>query len=169
MAETLPRRWIVLRTRTSREAWAQEHVAACGFQTYLPRILERQRRHEQKLAIAVPLFPSYLFALVDQWRCLLTTFGIVGVVMRGSEPEFMPNREIERMRALHNLDGLVDLPKPPPAIGLNTKVQITKGPFRDHVGIVAGMREHDRVKVLIDFLGRKTDALIASNDLVVAA
>jgi transcription antitermination factor NusG len=163
------RRWIVLRTRASREAWAEENVAALGVQTYLPRILERQRRNDQKLAVAVPLFPSYLFALVDQWRHLLTVFGVVGVVLRGNEPEFMPSREIERLWQSHSADGLVQLPKPPPTIGVGTSVRIIKGPFCDHVGLVAGMPKHDRVKVLLDFLGRKTDVLLASSDLVIAA
>jgi transcriptional antiterminator RfaH len=165
----LHRRWIVLRTRAYREAFAEEKVAELGIETYLPRILERQRRQDQKLAVAAPLFPTYMFALVDQWRCLLSVFGVVGVIMRGSEPEFMPSREIVRLRSLQTADGLVQLPKPPPEIAPGNEVRILKGPFIDHVGLVAGMREHERVRVLLDLLGRKTDVLIASSDLAIVA
>src|SRR5262245_42886179 len=162
------KRWIVLRTRAQREAWALENIILKGFDAYLPRVLERQHQQRQKLAVAVPLFPTYMFCLVDRWRDLLSIFGVVGVVMRGTEPDFVPNRIIADIRA-RETDGLVVLPKPPQTIGANSQVRVTKGAFRDHIGIVAGMREHERCKVLIDFLGRKTDVLISKADLVLAA
>ena len=163
------RRWIVLRTRPSRETYAQENVSALGFECYLPRILERQSRNGQKVSIAAPLFPTYLFVLAERWRVLLTTFGVVSVIMRGSEPDCIPNRIIADLRQRETPDGLIELPKPKQGIALHSKVRILKGPFRDHVGIVAGMRDHQRVRILLDFLGRKTDILIASADLQIEA
>jgi transcription antitermination factor NusG len=81
----------------------------------------------------------------------------------------MPTREIARLRAMQTPDGLVQLPKPKAEIGPGTEVRILKGAFLDHVGIVEGMRSHDRVNVLLELLGRRVETLIASCDLVAAA
>jgi transcriptional antiterminator RfaH len=166
--DELHRRWIVLRTRAGREGYALENVVGHGTEAYLPRILERQNHYGQKLAVAVPLFPTYLFVYVDRWRDLLSVFGIIGVIMRGSDPDFVPNRVITEIRARES-DGLVVLPKAKPQIGLNSTVRVTNGPFRDHTGIVAGMREHQRVRVLLELMGRKTDVLFAERDLALVA
>jgi transcriptional antiterminator RfaH len=162
------RRWIVLRTRAGRETWALENVEGHGFKAYLPRILERQNHYGQKLAIAAPLFPTYLFVFADRWRDLLSVFGIIGVIMRGTEPDFVPNRVIAEIRARES-DGLVVLPKAKPQIGINSTVRVTNGPLCGHVGIVAGMREQQRVRVLLELMGRKTDVLFAERDLALVA
>jgi transcription antitermination factor NusG len=161
-------RWIVVRTRVARENWALENVAAQGFEAYLPRIIEKQNRNGQKVAIAVPLFPTYLFVLAHQWRVLLSTFGVVSVIMRGSEPDALPKRVIEELKSRQNADGFVELPKAQ-TIQTGSKIRIIGGPFRDHVGVIAGMRENHRCRVLVDFLGRKTDVLIGAGELVLAA
>jgi transcription antitermination factor NusG len=163
------KRWIVCRTRGGRENWALENATAQKFECYLPKILERVTFNEQKLAVARPLFPSYMFVLADRWRVLLSTFGIIGIIMRGSEPDSLPNRVINDLRQREGDDGIIVLPKPKAVLGPNSQVQILKGPFAGHVGVIANMRPHERARVLLDFLGRKTDVLIANSDLAIAA
>jgi transcription antitermination factor NusG len=163
------KRWIVVRTRGGRENWALENATAQEFECYLPKILERVTFNNQKLAIARPLFPSYMFVLADRWRVLLSTYGIVGIIMRGSEPDCLPSRVIHDLREREGEDGIIVLPKPKPVLGPKSEVQILKGPFAGHIGVIANMRPHERAKVLIDFLGRKTDVLIANSDLAIAA
>jgi len=164
------RRWIVARTRSGREIWAMENACALGYQVYLPKIIERRSRHGQKVTVPVPLFPTYLFVLAaDRWRILLSAFGVAGIVMRGSEPDTLPKKIIEQIRSRENTDGFIELPKIEEPIRPDVKVQILKGPMAGHVGVVAGMRDHQRCKVLVEFLGRKTDCLIATTDLMAAA
>jgi transcription antitermination factor NusG len=163
------KRWIVVRTRGGRESWALENATRQQFECYLPKILERVTINDQKLCVARPLFPSYMFVFADRWRVLLSTFGVVGIIMRGSEPESLPTRVINILREREGSDGIITLPKPEAVLGPKSKVQILKGPFQGHVGVVASMRPHERARVLLDFLGRKTDVLIASTDLALAA
>jgi transcription antitermination factor NusG len=163
------KRWIVVRTRGGRENWALENATAQKFECYLPKILERVTFNDQKLSVARPLFPSYMFVLADRWRVLLSTFGIVGIVMRGSEPDCLPNRVIHDLREREGDDGIIVLPKPKAVLGPNSQVQILKGPFQGHAGVIANMRPHERARVLLDFLGRKTDVLIANSDLALIA
>jgi transcription antitermination factor NusG len=163
------KRWIVCRTRGGRESWALENATAQHFECYLPKILERVTFNDQKLSVARPLFPSYMFVLADRWRVLLSTFGIVGIIMRGSEPDCLPSRVINELRQREGDDGIIVLPKPKAVLGPNSQVQILKGPFAGHVGVIANMRPHERARVLLDFLGRKTDVLIANADLTAIA
>jgi len=163
-------RWIVLRTRFGREAWAMENASALGFTCYLPRVLEAHRRKGVKTMIAAPLFPSYLFCSIsDQWRILLNTYGVIGVILRGAEPDAVPRTVIENLRSRETSDGFVQLPKKAEILGVNSKIRVNSGPFAGHFGIVAGMPGNQRCRVLLDFLGRKVTTLIAESAVTVAA
>jgi transcriptional antiterminator RfaH len=162
--------WIVLRTKPLRERWAAENVARQGFEHYHPQIIEFDRRTAHlKLQIARPLFPGFLFVLVgEQWYCLLSTFGVIGAIMRGEQPDTMPERAIYQLHMRENHHGYIDLPKAPPRVRISGQAKITKGPLAGHTGLVTGMRDNERIKILFDILGRKTEVLVAERDLIAA-
>jgi transcriptional antiterminator RfaH len=163
-------RWIVLRTRTGREAWAMENAIALGFTCYLPKVLEAHRRNGVKTMTAAPLFPAYLFtAITDQWRILLNTYGVIGVILRGAEPDTIPKAVIENLRSRETPDGFIQLPKKAPMLGVNSKIRVNSGPFAGHAGLVTGMPGHQRCRVLLDFLGRKVTVLIQEANVSIAA
>jgi len=169
LGSSLPKRWIVARTKTMRERWAEENLQRLGFQTYLPVVLERCTRHGRRIACIQPLFPSYCFvACAGQWRIILSCFGVVGLILRGSEPDSIPKRAIEELRAREQ-DGIVELPKPPPTIEVGTAVTVSKGPFKGHAGLVSGLKPHQRIEVLLDFMSRRVSTLIAVADVSIAA
>src|SRR5215831_3461648 len=120
-------RWIVLRTRSGREPIALENASAQGFVCYLPRVLEahRDRRTGTKVMKAAPLFPTYLFcAITGQWRVLLNTYGVSGVILRGAEPDSLPRAVIESLRSRETPEGFVQLPKKAPVLGVNSKIRV---------------------------------------------
>jgi Transcription termination factor nusG len=108
-------RWIVARSHPSREVWAAEQCTRQGFSVFLPRILELNGRGARRVALAKPLFPSYLFIEIEQrWRPLLSTFGFRSVIMRGEAPDIVPLGVIEQLRRRQDPDGFIELPKRPP-------------------------------------------------------
>ena len=161
------KRWVVVRTGANKELWAAQNVVAQGHDYYLPRVLELQRgRGKQGLLVAKPLFPRYLFVhTVDgQWRFLLGTFGVTGIILTGDTPAFVPDEDIAAVRDREH-EGNVILPKEPEAgrFKEGQRVRIKSGVFSGQVGIYSGMGSRDREKVLLDYLGRRTSVLIADD------
>src|SRR5665213_96139 len=65
-------RWYVARTRAQREPEAARQLTNQGFRAFLPRHL-KNRRHARKVeTISAPLFPRYIFTILDltrdRWR-----------------------------------------------------------------------------------------------------
>ena len=97
-------RWYVVQTHPHAESRAMEQLRQQGFVTYLPKLL-KQRRHARKVETVIrPLFPRYLFVLVDittqRWRAIHSTIGVLPVPPRvrlplptfliSAEPEISP-------------------------------------------------------------------------------
>jgi transcriptional antiterminator RfaH len=157
--------WGVVRSQPKREAFAAERLSAGGFEVFLP--LVQTKRASQ------PLFPGYLFALViDRWRAINTTLGVLCLVRVGDCPARCPDRDIDSLKAMM-VGGFVRLPEGRGApvkrrIELGAKVRITRGPFGGLNGLYAGQTARERELVLIDFLGRQTPVQVAAG-LVVPA
>ena len=63
---------------------------------------------------AGPLFPGYLFVrVVDRWRRIDRTMGVIGVVKTGETPARCPDNEIAALLARTDPDGIVRLSVPP--------------------------------------------------------
>ena len=147
-------RWIVAKTKPSRDFWAAENVARQDHTFYLPKIYVQNKRY----ARVEPLFPSHLFVLVEtSWRFLLSTFGVSGVMLQGTEPAIVNDKEIVRLRKLENEDGFIELPA---KLIHGQAVRISQGALAGRTGLYQGMTSRERVIVLLDVLGRKTPVLI---------
>src|SRR5580704_10131373 len=100
--------WACVKTHPQREGFAAERLTERGFETFLPKI-EIGRT-------AQPLFRSYLFIRVlDRWRAIETTFGVLCLVKFGDAPARCPNHEVEALMDRVDPDGLIRLPAAPPA------------------------------------------------------
>lgn len=163
--------WVVAVTKPQRELWGETNVKRQGHNTYLPLCLETTV-HRGKLATRTRcLFPRYLFVEIDgPWHFLFSTFGLTGVVLNGEQPAPLPPEEIDQLRARENEDGLIVLPPPPapPRYSSGQVLRVTYGPLSGRFGVCEGDDARARVKLLLQFLGRKSHILIA-RDAVRAA
>ena len=87
-------RWYVARTLPQRELQAAQQLNNQGFRTFVPRYW-KNRRHARKVeTISAPLFPRYIFVVVDQtrdrWRSINGTIGVDRLLMYGGEPQAVP-------------------------------------------------------------------------------
>jgi transcriptional antiterminator RfaH len=151
-------RWYVVQTHTHAEAKAAAHLARQGFTAYLPRYLKRRRHSRRIETIAAPLFPRYLFVTVDvmcqRWRAIHSTIGVARLVCNGDDPVAVADKVIETLRAGEDGQGFVSL-RQRPRFALGEKVRVLDGVFADCLGLFDGMKDSDRVAVLLDLLGRK--------------
>jgi transcriptional antiterminator RfaH len=160
--------WAVVCTQTHRERWAAENVRNQGFEFYLPSILITSARNGRKIIRAQALFPRYLFVrLSGQWRFLLSTFGVVDVVLSGGAPARMPARYITELKNREDDSGFIILPQKK-RFHAGQRVRVSGGALAGRIGIYEGSTLHDRQKVLLDLLGGKTKVLVGKSDLEAA-
>jgi transcriptional antiterminator RfaH len=151
-------RWYVVQTHTHAEAKALAHLARQGFTAYLPRYLKRRRHARRIETVAAPLFPRYLFVTVDmmcqRWRSIHSTIGVARLVCNGDDPVAVADNVIETLKAREDGQGFVTLLQRP-RFALGEKVRVLDGVFAECLGLFDGMKDSDRVAVLLDLLGRK--------------
>jgi len=154
----MTQRWYVVQSQPSAERKAIAHLERQGFATYLPRYLKR-RRHARKVEIVpAPLFPRYLFVGIDlatqRWRSIFSTVGVSRLVCNGEIPTPISDQVLETLRAREDAGGYVHLDHRP-NFHAGDRIRVLEGAFTDCLGLYEGMRDSDRVAILLDLLGRK--------------
>jgi transcriptional antiterminator RfaH len=137
------------------------HVTWEGYETFVPKtkVLIGARWR------AAPLFVGYFFVrIVDRWRVIERTIGVLGLVKFGDTPARCPDAEIAKLRTRADADGLIRLPWR----RIGDRVRIVDGPFTGVDGLYAGMSARDRELVLISLLGRQTKVELRPGQLAAA-
>jgi transcriptional antiterminator RfaH len=149
-------RWYVARTRPQRELQAARQLNNQNFCTFVPRFL-KNRRHARKVeTISAPLFPRYIFVVVDRgrdrWRSINGTLGVDRLLMYGGEPQAVPTGVVESLIASTDTQGNVRFDF---HLREGQSVKVTAGPFADLIGQLERLDDNGRVRVLLDILGGK--------------
>ena len=144
--------WACAQTEPQREAAAQHFLGLAGYQTYLPRLRVVRARRGRKTETRPPLFPSYMFIVIERgWWLARWCPGVVRLLTAGDAPMPVPDALITEIRGRER-SGLVELQKPP-GLRAGDRVRILAGPFCGHLGLYAGMKPRQRVEVLLQLLG----------------
>ena len=163
--------WYVAHTHVHAEAKAAFHLARQGFATYLPRY-RKKRRHARRVdTVAASLFPRYLFVSFDPgvhlWRSIHSTIGVSHLVCNGDMPALVPSNIVADLRACEDEQGFVHLQQGP-RFAPGDRIRVVDGAFDACLGLYEGMADNDRVRILLDLLGRKVrvsldvDAIVAA-------
>lgn len=147
-------RWYVARTLPQREIHASRQLENQGFRTFLPRHW-KNRRHARKVeTISAPLFPRYIFVVVDRtrdrWRSINGTLGIDRLLTYGGEPQAVPAGVVENLIAAADAEGNVRFDF---HLKEGDAVKVIAGPFVDFVGQLERLDDNGRVRVLLEILG----------------
>jgi transcriptional antiterminator RfaH len=149
-------RWYVARTLPQRELHAARQLANQGFRTFVPRHW-KNRRHARKVeTISAPLFPRYIFVVVDRtrdrWRCINGTLGVNRLLMHGCEPQVVPVGVVENLVAAADAQGNIRFDF---HLKEGQTVKVMAGPFAELVGQLERLDDNGRVRVLLEILGGK--------------
>jgi transcription antitermination factor NusG len=122
-------------------------------------------RPSRRSTKVVPLFVGYVFIrIIDRWRCILGTQGVIGLIRADDAPAVVREDEIDRIRGQETRDGTIVLPLTRFQPG--EKVRVTRGPLRDQVSVVhAGMTARQRVAVMFMMFEREIEIELAERDL----
>jgi transcriptional antiterminator RfaH len=101
---------------------------------------------------------------MQPWRSILSTFGVAQMVMSGEFPLPVPAGVVDEIIGREDPHGYVKLPGAHPPVG--SKVRIGDGIFADRFGLLAQVKDEDRVTVLLSLLGRTVRVSIDSHSVV---
>jgi transcriptional antiterminator RfaH len=109
-------------------------------------------RSGRRIGRTPPLFPGYLFLwVVSGWWNARWSPGVVRLIMDGFVPAHVPDAVIDEIRSRER-GGYVELLKPR-GLRPGMRVRVLDGPLREQIGMLAALRPHERVLVLLQLLG----------------
>ena len=159
--------WVVAQLRPNGLERARQHLAQQGFVPFAPWKPETRRRRGRLVPVPRPLFPGYPFVGLEDpescWRPIANTRGVsrlVRIDTRG--PAQVPRDFIAGLLACCAQTGeFTALPDLAPG----DPVRIRMGPFADLVGRIDDLELQERVRVLVDLMGRTVPVSLSARAL----
>ncbi len=161
--------WYCVRTLAKSEHLAADRLRRLdGVETYCPRIRFRRPTRRGPVWFTEALFPTYLFARFDlpqSLRRVLYTAGVRGIVQFGQRYAELPTAALGALRT-DMQDG--DLRVVDPEIHTGDTATVIDGPLKGLEAVVTQiLPARDRVRILLDFLGRAMETEIEASSLAV--
>ncbi len=147
-------RWYVIRTLAQRERQAVMQLTNQSYRVFLPLHL-KTRRHARKVeTVSAPLFPRYLFTILDRtrdrWRPINGTLGVDRLLTCAGAPQPVPYGMVESLILSADEDGTGQFEFP---LHVGQSVKVLAGPFADLIGRLDRLDDKDRVSVLLELMG----------------
>lgn len=145
--------WYVIQCKGGESFRAAEHLTNQGYEVFHPVLKIKRKRQGKLTMVTEPLFPYYLFILLDQvasdWRPIRSTRGVLRLLTFGNKPVATPSALIDTLRAQpHQQDEIHTY------FSAGEKVTITDGPFKDLEAIFTRCKGEERAIVLLNVLNR---------------
>ena len=152
--------WYCLRAKPKREHLAAAHLRSlAGVTVFCPRIRFKRQTRQGPVWVTEAMFPSYLFAcfeLASMLRKVEYTQDVRGIVRFADE---YPTIEEEVLAQLIEHVGVQEVKELAYAPSEGDNVTIAAGAFAGLEAVITQvLPASERVKVLVEFLGRKIEA-----------
>src|SRR5262245_8689872 len=151
--------WFCLKTQPKRE-----HLAATalrrqfGVECFSPRLRFRKLTQRGPVWFVEAMFPGYLFAkfvFSTQHRAVESSHGIRGIVRFGERLAILPEEIVATLQSKAASDEIVTIDS---SLKIGQPVHIVDGPFRGlEVVVTRLLPAKERIRVLLDFLGRSME------------
>jgi transcription elongation factor/antiterminator RfaH len=162
-------RWYLAHTQPNGERKAELHLGVQGFKTFLPQYWKTIRHARQHRTVRAPLFPRYLFIILDlerdRWLSVRSTVGVSCLLTQDNRPISVPAGIVEGM--IERSDG--NLMRLDSGLVRGQHVRILNGPFAEFVGKLDRLDASGRVQVLLEMMGTTIPVLLHRSVLSPAA
>ena len=145
--------WYAVRVRSCAEAVVVAGLVGRDLRTFLPSYGSPRRWSDRRKVVQVPLFPGYVFCRFNpnQRLPVLMTPGVVGIVSCGTQPEPIPDIEVDSIRTM--VESRMQLHQNP-YLSVGDPVEVIRGPLKGVVGIIVEQRRGWRLVVSVNLLQR---------------
>jgi transcription antitermination factor NusG len=148
-------RWHVAATAPRKERLALDNLVRQGFCGFLPTLTETRRHARQFRTAIVPLFPGYLFVIIDRerpgWRRVNGTRGVERLISDSDGPVAVAPGVVEALVEACDSRGVVRFGGAAMAAG--DAVRVVAGPFTGALGVLHRLDGPARAQVLLTLLG----------------
>ena len=160
--------WYCLRSQPKHEHIAAAHLRLLeGVQVFCPRIRFKRATRQGLVSVMEAMFPGYLFArfeLAQMHRRVQYAHGVSGIVQFADR---YPTIEEAAIAQLRSHTGAMDVTEISYHLSEGDQVQIVGGAFVGLEAVVTKvLSAKERVKVLMDFLGRKMEAEVEYSSIL---
>jgi transcriptional antiterminator RfaH len=160
--------WYCLRSLPKHEYIAAANLRMLeGVTVFCPRIRFKRATRRGLVWVTEGVFPCYLFARFDlakMHRRVLYAHGVCGIVRFGDR---YPTIEEESFAQLRTQIGVTEVKEVIYEFSQGDQVKITKGVFLGLQAVVTQvLSATQRVRILMDFLGRQTEAEVENASLL---
>ena len=163
-------RWFLVHTLPHNERRAQLHLRAQGFRTHFPTIEKTIRHARQLRTVRAPLFPRYIFLILDlgrdRWLSVWGTFGVSSLYTCNNRPVPVPDGIVETL--IENSDE-ANLALFASGLATGQSVRILSGPFANFVGTLERLDAAGRVRVLLEMMGTAVPVAVRRSAICPAA
>ena len=150
--------WYVIYTHAGKELYSANELRKQGFKIYIPTFLKLVRHSRYIKNVLKPFFPRYIFINLnletEGWRKINYTRGVVKLISANEKPVMISELVIKELKLLENDKGFIDQHSLS-NYKKGEELEIINGPLKGLSGIFDGLSEDLRVKVLLNFMGRK--------------
>lgn len=156
--------WYAIYTCVNQEKQVAERLQGRGIEFYLPLYRSMRRRSDRRVALALPLFPGYLFVHIpfSQRLRVLEIPSVVRLVGFQSRPVALPQEEMDVLR--HGLSGQV-CAAPCRYLTTGCRVRVVNGPFEGAEGILLNAKRAPRIVISIRLIERAFTVEVGQYDL----
>jgi transcriptional antiterminator RfaH len=160
--------WYCLRSQPKHEHIAAAHVRLLeGVTVFCPRIRFKRLTRQGLVWVTEAMFPSYLFAhfnLEERHRQVRYAHCVIGIVQFGNR---YPIIEEGTLGLLRDQTGVSEVKELTYELSQGDQVEIVAGTFAGLEAVVTQiLSAKERVKVLMDFLGRQMEAEIERSSVL---
>jgi transcriptional antiterminator RfaH len=152
--------WYCLRSQPKHEHIAAAHLRILERVTvFCPQIRFKRATRQGLVSITEAMFPGYLFArfeLAEMHRQVRYAHGVSGIVQFGGRYPTIEDRALVQLR---EYSGAAEIKELNYELSQGDQVKVVEGVFVGLEALVTQvMPAKERVKILMDFLGRKVEA-----------
>jgi|SRR5947209_251809 len=156
--------WFAIQVAPRHEKKVATMLGYKGYEQFVPTYESRRKWSDRSKVIELPLFPSYVFCKIHHKAAnglILTTPGVLRVVGFGGKPYPIADDEID---AIRKLTLCADV-SPVTYLKVGQKVRITSGPLSGVTGILAQIKNRNRVVISVDLIMKSIAVDVDSFDV----
>ena len=163
-------RWYLVHTLPHSERRARLHLGAQGLRTHFPTIQKTIRHARQLRTVRAPLFPRYIFLILDlgrdRWLSVQSTVGVSCLYSCEDRPVPVPEGIVETL--IENTDE-ANLALFTSGLTTGQSVRNLSGPFANFVGRLERLDAAGRIRVLLDMMGTAVPVALRRSAICPAA
>jgi transcription antitermination factor NusG len=148
-------RWHVAMTLPHKERLATANLANQQYRSFLPLHLVTRRHARQFRTELAPVFPRYVFVILDverkRWRSVNGTIGVQSLITDGERPLAVPPGIVETL--IQSSDSRGALGYETEVLAVGDRVRLLAGPFAGSLGVLQRLDGAGRVQLLLECLG----------------